>query len=584
MKKLLSGNEAVARGAYEYGVVVATAYPGTPSTEILEEISKNYPEIYAEWSTNEKVAFEVALGAAFAGARSLVAMKHVGLNVAADPLMTSAQIGVVGGFVIVSADDPGMHSSQNEQDNRRYALFAKIPLIEPSDSQESKDFLGAALEISERFSIPVLFRITTRISHSKGIVELGERKESVIKPYQKNIAQRVTVPSNARKLHIALEKKLERIREYAETCHLNRIEWGDKKIGIITSGISYQYAREVFPGASFLKLGLSYPFPGKLVKGFADRVERLIVIEENEPFIEEQCRLLGLAPEGKDKLSLCGELNQAIIREAFGLTSSKPGIDVSDIPARFPVLCPGCPHRGFFYLLHKHKVTATGDIGCYTLGIVPPLEALETCVCMGASVGNARGMELAFDRSGDKRRVVAVIGDSTFIHGGITGLIDIAYNKGKTIVVVLDNNTTAMTGFQPHPGTGCTIRGEATVRLEFSKLAEAMGIKRYYETPAYDLKAIDRVLKEALSSDEPALIVNKGPCILLRRGEKFVPNKVDPEKCTACGMCFRLGCPAIYRLEDKKAYIDPLFCVGEVCNLCVQLCPFEAIGADKEVA
>jgi len=576
MKVILSGNEAIARGAYEAGVKVATAYPGTPSTEILEEISK-YDEIYSEWSTNEKVAFEVALGAAYGGVRAITCMKHVGLNVAADPFMSSAYTGVLGGFVIVSADDPGLHSSQNEQDNRIFAKFAKVPLIEPSDSQEAKDFILLAFEISEQFKTPVLFRSTTRISHSKSVVELGERKEVPAKQYIKDVPHRVVIPSNARILHLELEKKLEALKEYSENSPLNRLEMGDTSIGIITSGISYQYAREVFPSASFLKLGMSFPFPENLVKKFAALVKEIIVIEENEPFIEDECRKLGLKVTGKDKIPICWELNQQVISEALTGKKSDPIFDTSQLPTRPPVLCPGCPHRGFFYISNRLKLTATGDIGCYTLGVIPPLSALDTCVCMGASVGNAYGMELAMKEYNPQKRVIAVIGDSTFIHGGITGLIDIAYNKGKTVVVILDNETTAMTGHQPHPGTGKTIKGEDTVRVNYAKLAEAVGIKNYFETQAFDLENIRSTMKQALALNEPALVVNKGACVLQVRGVRIEPYFVDAEKCTSCGLCLQLGCPAISRSDDGKAKIDPILCVGDLCGLCMKVCKFEAI-------
>ncbi len=581
MKAVLSGNEAVARGAWEAGVKVATAYPGTPSTEILENIA-NYKEIYSEWSTNEKVAFDVALGAAYGGVRAITCMKHVGLNVAADTFMSSAYTGVLAGFVVVSADDPGMHSSQNEQDNRVFARFAKVPLVEPSDSHEAKEFLKIAYEISERFRLPVLFRLTTRISHSKSVVELGERIEPEPKEYVKDVPHRVVIPSNARTLHIELEEKLKLLKEYAENTPLNRIEWGDNSIGIITSGISYQYTKEVFPEASVLKLGMSFPFPEELVRRFAESVKKLIVIEENEPFIEDNCRKIGLNPIGKKNIPIVGELNQQIVREAFFGKTTDTRINPASLPQRPPVLCPGCPHRGFFYIANRLKLTVPSDIGCYTLGVIPPLSAIDTCVCMGASIGNAFGMELAFNLSGKPRKTVAAIGDSTFIHAGITELIDVAYNKGKTIVVILDNSTTAMTGHQPHPGTGKTIKGEDTVKVDYAKLAEAIGIKHYFETPAFDISKIRETLKHAIQLDQPVVIVNKGECILQVRGKKIVPYSVDSEKCTSCGLCFNLGCPAIYWGDDSKAKIDPLYCVGELCDLCKQVCKFDAINKTEE--
>ncbi len=579
MRVLLSGNEAVARGCYEHGVEVATAYPGTPSTEILENVVLYKDDIYCQWSPNEKVAFEVAMGAAFGGVRTIAVMKHVGLNVAADPLMTSSSVGGDGGFVVVTADDPGMHSSQNEQDNRYYAKFAKIPLVEPSDSQEVKDYLGTAFEISERFGTPVLFRLTTRISHAKGPVELGERVEVPRREYEKDTSRRVVIPAHARRLHVKIEERLREIREYAETSPLNRIEEGDPSVGVISSGIAYQYARDAFPGATFLKLGISYPFPITLAKDFCARFETVYVIEENEPFIEEQLRVANVTNiVGKDTVPLCGELNQGIVRAAvLGTDSTTEKVPV---PARPPVLCPGCPHRSTFFTLNRTKVGATSDIGCYTLGVMPPLEGIDTCVCMGASIGNALGFEKAIGREFAKK-MVAVIGDSTFVHSGMTGLTDVAYNKGATTVIILDNSTTAMTGHQEHPGTGVTLMGEPTVKVDYVKLAESVGIKDARRVDAFDMNAVRTAIGEATESDEPSLLVMEGPCVLLDRKSWSTALVVDPEACSACGLCLRLGCPAISKDEDGKAVISPLFCVGELCSMCAQICPTNAIAVPE---
>ncbi len=592
-KVLLSGNEAIARGAYEYGVHFAAAYPGTPSTEILENVARHYKDVIkCQWAPNEKVAVEVTIGACFGGMRALAAMKHVGVNVAADPLFTLSETGVNGGFVLVSADDPGMHSSQNEQDNRRYAKFAKMILLEPSDSQEAKDFVGAAMELSEKFDLPVLLRITTRIAHSKSVVELGERKEVPIKDYIPNIEKRVVIPAHARVLHQKLEERLAQVKEYANTSSLNRIEEGTytrngKKIGILTSGISYQYAKEVFPNATFLKLGMPWPFPDKLAKKFYDMVDEIWVIEENEPFLEEEMAIAGLDDKitvGKNKIPICLELNQRIIREAIlGTKARTPNVNLGELPARPPVLCPGCPHRGIFYVAKKLKLHATTDIGCYTLGVIPPLKQGETCLCMGASIGVAHGLGVAQGPDFGKK-VLAYIGDSTFIHNGMTGLANLVYNKGNAVVCILDNSTTAMTGHQPHPGTGVTITGEPTHKLDYAEVASALGVKHIYRTNAYDLKEIEKALREATSTDEPAVIINQGRCILLDwKKLDITPFRVDPEKCTACGLCLQVGCPAISKdPETGKAVIDELLCAGNHCTVCAQVCPFDAIGPAEE--
>ncbi len=577
MKILLSGNEAVARGAWEAGVKVASAYPGTPSTEILENLAK-YPEIDAEWSPNEKVAFEVALGSAIAGARSMVSMKHVGLNVAADPFFSSAYTGVKGGFVIVSCDDPGMHSSQNEQDNRRYAKFAKVPLIEPSNAQEVHDFIKFAFEISEKFEIPVLFRMTTRISHTKGVVEVGERKEVPVKDYTKNPQQFIILPAHARVRHKVLEEKLINLREFSNKTELNRIEKGKNSLGIVTSGISYNYAREVFPGAWILKLGMSFPFPEDLFKEFYKNVKEVIVVEENEPFLEEEIKIMGYKAEGKKYIPLCDELTPEIVRKSFN-NEELPHPEPIKSVKRPPQLCPGCPHTGVFYSLAKLKATVTGDIGCYTLGALPPHNAMDTCICMGASIGNAFGFEKA--RGKDfSRRLVAVIGDSTFLHSGITGLIDIVYNKGNTTVIILDNRTTAMTGHQDHPGTGITAKGERTREVDLAQLAKAVGVEEVYEVDPYNLKETLKTIKKAMEGENPSVVISKGPCALLKESrEKFKTKekkRVNDEKCLGekCKACIRLGCPAISMIEGK-AYISPLLCVG--CDVCTQVCPVEAI-------
>ncbi len=578
MKQLLSGNEAIARGAYEYGVRVATAYPGTPSTEILENMVEYKDDLYCEWSPNEKVAMEVAIGAAFAGARSLVAMKHVGLNVAADPFMTLSYTGIKGGLVIITADDPGMHSSQNEQDNRHYARFAKIPMLEPSDSQEAKDFVGDALKISEEFDTPVLLRTTTRISHAKTVVETGSRQEKALpEDFIKDPAKYVMVPANARKRHPVVENRLEKVRNFAEETSLNKIEWGDREIGIISSAVAYNYAREVFPEASFLKLGLTYPLPSEKIKEFAGRVDKLYIIEELDPFLEEQIKALGIEVTGKDNLPILGELNTRIVKK--GLKSREDiAEDIEndlgeELPERPAALCPGCPHRGIFYVLNKLGVTVTGDIGCYALGVVPPLSAMDTLVCMGASIGNAFGMELAL---GDKvkGKVVGVIGDSTFMHSGITGLIDIVYNRGASTIVILDNRITAMTGHQDNPTTGKTLMGENTVSIDLSKLSEAIGVKSVRTIDPYDLEQTKEVIKEELAKDEISVVIARRPCALLKSVKRNKPYQVDSDKCRNCGLCLEAGCPALVQGENMVK-IDSYLCTG--CGVCTLICPFDAI-------
>jgi indolepyruvate ferredoxin oxidoreductase alpha subunit len=580
MKKLMLGNEAIARGVYEAGATVATAYPGTPSTEITEYIAK-YDEIYSEWAPNEKVALEVAIGASVGGARSTCAMKHVGLNVAADPLFTAAYTGVNGGLVIFVADDPGMHSSQNEQDTRLIARAAKVPVLEPSDSQECKDFTKEAFRISEEYDTPVIVRLTTRVAHSQGLVELGERDSIPLKPYVKDPGKYVMMPAMARKRHVAVEERLARLSEFSDATTLNRIEWGDKKIGVISSGIAYQYAREAFGNASFLKLGMVYPLPEKLVREFAAQVETLYVIEELEPFIENNCLRMGIEVKGKALLPVIGEYSASLIRErVLGQKQEKPNSIDEEIPVRPPVMCAGCPHRGIFYVLKKLKLTVTGDIGCYTLGALSPLESLDTCVCMGASIGMAHGMEKARGQDA-ARKTVAVIGDSTFIHSGITGLIDIVYNKGTSTVIILDNSTTGMTGHQDNPATGLTIKGEPTRQVDLVKLCQAVGVDRVRVCDPFDLAEAERVIKEETAADEPSVIIFQRPCALLKHVKLSGVLRINTDKCTRCRICMRLGCPAVV---DRGTHIevDPALCVG--CDLCTKVCrfnAFERLGGGK---
>lgn len=572
MHMLLSGNEAIARGTYEAGASVATAYPGTPSTEILENIAK-YKNIKSQWSPNEKVALEVAIGSSIAGARTLAAMKHVGVNVAADPLMTFSYTGVNGGLVLVSADDPGMHSSQNEQDNRYYGLFAKIPVLEPSDSQEAKDFVKLAFEISEKFDTPVILRITTRVAHSKGKVNLDEPVEIKVNKYEKNPAKYVAVPAYSRDRHKKVEERREALEKFAGETALNRIEWGEKSLGIVTNGINYQYVREVCPDASVLKLGLTWPLNEGLIKEFASRVDRLIVVEELEPILETQIKAMGIKAEGKNLFPRRGELSEDILREVF-TNEKKTGIYSSkqELPVRPPVLCPGCPHRGIFYVLKKLKLTVAGDIGCYGLGSAPPFNVLDSIICMGAGIGTAFGMEKA---RGEEfaEKCVAIIGDSTFFHSGIGGLIDMVYNGATSTVLILDNSTTAMTGHQDHPGTGRDLKGEQTPSIKIEGLVKSLGVNRLRVVDPYDLKELEKVIAEELKAREVSVIIARRPCALITK-EKNVPYRVDTEKCTGCKMCLRVGCSGI-SIKDKKAAVDELICVG--CGLCSQVCPKEAI-------
>lgn len=581
-KVIMTGNEAIARGAYEAGCHVASAYPGTPSTEILENFAK-YPGVYAEWATNEKVGFEVASGASIAGARSLTTMKHVGLNVAADPLFTMAYEGVNGGFVVVTADDPGMHSSQNEQDNRLYAPHAKVALIEPSDSQECLEYMKEAYEISEKFDTVVLFRITTRIAHSKTIVQLKERKNVAIKPYEKNTKKYIMIPGHARIKHYEVEERLEKLREYSNNCCLNRMEFGSTKIGIITSGISYQYCKEVLgDNASYLKLGLTYPLPDKMIREFASKVEKLYIVEENDPYLETNIKALGISCIGKDVIPVCGELNPTIIRETLLKEKNKENyLTHLQPPSRPPVLCPGCPHRGIFYEISKYKdIISASDIGCYTLGMNAPLNVGDTVICMGASISAGIGMERAAIIANRKdKKVFSFIGDSTFFHSGITGLINSVYNNTPTVTVILDNRITGMTGHQENPGTGRTLQNNMAPIINIKNLVLACGVKEknIKIIDPYNLKETAEAIKNAHNSNEPFVIIAKQPCALIKEVLKKRANlscKVKEDKCRKCKMCLKTGCPAL-SFKDNVVSIDETMCNG--CGVCKEVCPFNAI-------
>ena len=578
MKQLLLGNAAVARGLYEAGCCVVSSYPGTPSTEITEEAAK-YDAIYAEWAPNEKVAMETAFGASLAGKRSFCGMKHVGLNVAADPLFTVSYTGVNAGMIIAVADDPGMHSSQNEQDSRHYAASAKIPMLEPSDSAESYAFAKLAYELSERFDTPVLLKMCTRVAHSQSIVETGERIEQSVKPYEKNIAKYVMMPGNAIRRHPIVEARTRALVEYAETAPVNRVEPGtDHRLGIITSSTSYQYVKEVC-GDTYpvLKLGLIWPMPEKLIRDFAAGVDRLVVVEELDSFIESHCRDLGLEVTGKDLFPPEGEYSQNLIAEKLGLPVHRGPALKENIPARPPVMCAGCPHRGMFYTLSKNKVTVLGDIGCYTLGAVPPLSAIEMTLCMGASVSSIHGFNKALGADSEGR-TVAVIGDSTFMHSGMTGLANIAYNQSNSTVIILDNSITGMTGHQQNPTTGFNIKGDPAGKIDLEALCRAMGFNRVRVVDPYDLKACDQAIKEELAVAEPSVIISRRPCALLKYVKHKPALRVDPEKCRSCKSCMRIGCPAI-SMKDGTAKIDATLCVG--CGVCSQLCRFNAFEEGK---
>lgn len=580
---LLSGNEAIARGAYEAGVRVAAGYPGTPSTEILESITQ-YDTIYAEWAPNEKVALEVAIGAGFGGARALATMKHVGVNVAADPLLTASYTGVNAGLVLVSADDPGMHSSQNEQDNRHYARLAKIPMLEPSDSQEAKDFTIRAFEISEKFDTPVLLRTTTRINHGKSVVHLDVPQSPHVGSFERNLQKYVMIPAYAIKRHAFVEQRLDYLREFANSTDLNRIEWGSREIGVITSGISYQYVKEIVPDASVLKLGMTYPLPNRLITEFASNVKTLYIVEELDPFLEEQIRALDIKVLGKDRFPITGELNLKLVAAGFGKEIAEQPTDASgvEVPARPPVLCPGCPHRGFYHILKKMKAIVTGDIGCYTLGVLSPLETIDTCVCMGASIGNALGMKRALPPD-DEQPVVAVIGDATFVHSGITGLIDAVYNGTAVTICILDNRTTAMTGGQDHPASGKTLSGREAPMLDIPALVRAIGVEVVLEVDPYDLDAVEKALQYAIQTDKPSVVITNRPCVLIDRSPKPTPPTVNTDICTGCGLCVRIGCPAIEAIQidggKSKVRINPELCTG--CDVCMQVCRFQAIRREQ---
>ncbi|MGL6226061.1 MAG: indolepyruvate ferredoxin oxidoreductase subunit alpha [Thermoguttaceae bacterium] len=604
-KSLLSGNEAIARGVWEAGVTLAAGYPGTPSTEILENVALKYKkDIFCEWSPNEKVGFEVAAGAALAGARSITTMKHVGLNVAADPLMTLAYIGTVGGFLAIVADDPGMHSSQNEQDTRVFAKFAKVPVLEPSDSEEAKEFVKFGLDLSEKFQTPVILRSTTRISHSRGLVEEQDRTPAP-QPvgFVKDPPKFVPIPAWARPMRVRLEERLAEMQKEASNCPINRIEWGDKSVGIITSSIAYQYVKEAFPDVSVLKLGWSFPLPEDLIRSFAKEVKTLLIVEELEDFVEEQVRALGIPCLGKEIVPNIGELNPEILHvvrqklEQLGkignLNQSKSqsqgqtgcpsatesvGCDrqtartaeMPQLPGRSPVLCPGCPHRGIFYALGRFDVVVTGDIGCYSLGVFPPLSRLDTILCMGGGISLAHGME----RAKNPKKVVGIVGDSTFFHSGITGLLDIAYNKGSATIIVVDNRITAMTGHQENPGSGRTLMDEETSAVSIEEIGKAVGIKNRVVVDPRNVKETTKVLKEAIDSDEPWLIVSKSPCPLHVRKPIGPPLQVDSSRCKKCKLCLKLGCPGLEK-EGDQIRVAQLLCAG--CEMCKNLCPANAI-------
>ncbi len=573
MKKLLIGNQAVAEGLHDGGLGVVSSYPGTPSTEITEFLSK-FDDIHSEWAPNEKVACEVAFGSSLAGARSVCAMKHVGLNVAADPLFTLSYTGVNGGMVICVADDPAMHSSQNEQDSRHYAMASKVPMLEPADSMEAYKFAKNAFELSEKFDTPVLLRICTRIAHSQSIVETSEKVPAVLKDYEKNPAKYIMTPANAIKRHPLVEDRTLRLQEFAENCEYNTVEMNSDEIGIITSGCSYQYVKEVMgDSASVLKIGMSYPLPVKLIKDFASKVKTLYVIEELDPFIENHVRALGIDVIGKDKFSILGEFSQATIAKAFNKELPESVSADSVIPNRPPMMCAGCPHRGLYYTLAKNKITALGDIGCYTLGAAPPLNALDSTLCMGASISGLHGFNLARGKDAEKKSV-AVIGDSTFMHSGMTGLVNVAYNATNSTVIIVDNSITGMTGHQQNPTTGYNIKGDPAAKVDLETLCKALGINRVRVVDPYDLKACNEVVKEELAAEEPSVIISRRPCVLLKSVKAEPALKVDEDKCKSCKRCMTLGCPAI-SMKDGKAKVDATLCVG--CGVCKQLCAFDAI-------
>ena len=573
MKKLLLGNAAVARGAYEAGVNVVSSYPGTPSTEITEKMV-DFEDVYVEWAPNEKVAAEVCIGASIAGGRAMSCCKHVGLNVMADPVFTVSYIGVNGGLVFCVADDPGMHSSQNEQDSRHYAKGAKVLMLEPADSAECKEFTKKAFELSEKYDTPVFIRLSTRVSHSQSLVEIGERENVEVKEYEKNIGKNVMMPANAVKRHVVVEERIKALKAYAENTTLNKIEDNGSKIGVIANGITYMYAKEALgTDVNYLKLGMIYPLPEKLIKDFAAKCEKVYVTEELDPYIEEHCKALGVEVIGKDAFTLLGEYTpQMIAKAVLGKDAPKSAEIKENIPARPPVMCAGCPHRATFYVLKKLGLTVSGDIGCYTLGAVAPLQSVDTTICMGASVSAALGMAKVKGKEFNKK-LVSVIGDSTFIHSGITGLIDIVYNKGINTVIILDNSITGMTGHQDNPTTGKTIRGEATKQVNLVKLAEAVGIEHIVVADPFDVKNFEKVVKTETEREEPSVIIAQRPCALLK-GVKYSGNCVIGENCKKCKLCMKLGCPAISD-RNGTVVIDKTQCNG--CGLCINVCPFGAI-------
>ena len=577
MKQLMLGNKAVARGLYEAGCCFASSYPGTPSTEVTEELAK-FEEVYCEWAPNEKVAMEAAFGASLQGRRAFCAMKHVGLNVAADPLYTMSYTGINAGIVIVVADDAGMHSSQNEQDSRHHAIASKVPMLEPSDSSEALEFTKLAFEISEQYDTPVLLKMCTRVAHSQSVAEISERSVPV-KTYEKNIAKYVMMPGNAKKRHPIVEERMRLLKELAETSPVNRVQMGGTKLGIITSSTSYQYVVEAFGASvSILKLGMANPLPDRLILDFARKVEKLAVVEELDPIIENHCKALGLDVQGKDLLPVCGEFSQNLIAKAFGIDTPK-GLHLEEtLPLRPPVMCPGCPHRGLFYTLRKIGCTVLGDIGCYTLGAVAPLGSMELCLCMGASVSSLHGFNKMGGRETEKN-TVCVIGDSTFMHSGMTGLANIAYNQSNSTVIILDNSITGMTGHQQNPTTGYNIKGDPAGKIDLEALCRAMGFSRVEVVDPYDLASCERVIRQELEAEDASVIISRRPCALLKYVKKKAPLRVAPDACKGCRMCMRIGCPAI-SIRSGKAVVDATLCIG--CGVCTQMCRFGAFQKKEE--
>jgi indolepyruvate ferredoxin oxidoreductase alpha subunit len=578
MKQIISGNEAIALSFQDSGGVFASGYPGTPSTETLEEVAR-LGQVYCEWAPNEKVGLESAIGASLAGGRTLATMKHVGVNVAADALMTLTYTGVNAGLILMAADDPGMHSSQNEQDSRNYAKFAKIPLLDPADSQEAYDFVRAGFEISEAFDTPVMLRTTTRISHAKGIVEAQEKIAPKVGEWTKDVPKYVMLPNFAKVKHVTVEARLLKLQEFAETSPLNRVEMGDTELGIVTSGIAYQHVREAFPNASVLKLGLAHPLPEKKIREFAGKVRRLMVVEEMDAIFEEQIRAMGIQVHvGKDRISLCGEVNADIVRAAAGAPVSAPKAPVENLPQRPPTFCPGCAHRGLYSILSKLKVFVSGDIGCYTLGALPPLSAMHSCICMGASISAAHGMAKVNEISGRTEKPVAVIGDSTFFHSGITGLLSMAYNGGNALVIIMDNRTTGMTGGQENPGSGSVLQGEPAKQVDMVSLVKVLGIDNVVEINSYDLQATEAAIRKGLETPGPYVLVDKNPCILRYRVKKPLVT-VSADKCTGCRACLKVSCVALGLTasgDKPKVAIDPNICNG--CGVCAQQCKFDAMA------